>query len=53
MKAVCRTPVEIYDEGLRGVYAPGQVIEGPRAKLLVERYPQHFEAQRAPKESKE
>ena len=53
MKAICRVPVEIYDDDLRGVYAPGQVVEGQRAKSLVERYPQHFDAVRAQKEGKE
>jgi hypothetical protein len=44
MKAVCKMPVEIYDEDLRGVYSPDQIIESPRAELLVDRYPQYFEA---------
>lgn len=53
MKAVCMRPVEIYDEGLTGVYKPGQVVEGEQARLLVERYPEFFEPRREASAKKE
>lgn len=53
MKAVCTRPVEIYDEGLTGVYRPGQVVEGEKARLLVERYPEYFDSRREAPAKKE
>lgn len=46
MKAVCTRPVQIYDEGLTGIYQPGHEVEGEQARLLVERYPLFFEERR-------
>ena len=54
MKAKCIMPVQVYDEGLEGVYAAGQEVEHEKARLLVERYPQYFAVVRtAKKEGKE
>lgn len=44
MKAKCVMPVEIYDEGLRGYYQAGQIVEGEAAAKLIERYPALFVA---------
>ena len=53
MKAVCTRPVEIYDEGLTGVYQPGQEVEGEKARLLAARYPEYFESRREAPAKKE
>lgn len=46
MKARCRAPVQIYEQGVEGVYEPGQIIGDDRAARLVEQYPRWFEAVR-------
>lgn len=43
MKAKCLMPVQVYDEGLTGCYAAGQVVEGEQARRLLDRYPEYFE----------
>ncbi|GMU21151.1 MAG: hypothetical protein KJZ84_23960 [Bryobacteraceae bacterium] len=48
MKAICSVPVQIYDEGLAGVYRAGQVIDGAAARRLAERYPEYFRAVEKP-----
>lgn len=48
MKAICQLPVQIYDEGLAGVYKAGQVVEGAAARRLAECYPDYFRAVEKP-----
>lgn len=54
MKVKCMMPVQVYDDGLTGVYAAGQEVEGENAQLLADRYPQYFQSVRpAPGSKKE
>lgn len=44
MRARCKMPVQIYDSGLEGYYEPGQIVDGDRGRLLVDRYGDFFDA---------
>jgi hypothetical protein len=52
MRAICSIPVQLYDEGLTGIYAVGDVIEGEKARLVLERYPQYFVPDAEPKQGR-
>lgn len=40
--AICVVPVEVYEDGLVGTYAPGQTVEGDAAERLLDGYPEYF-----------
>jgi hypothetical protein len=52
-KAVCNRPVQLYDEELAGLYQAGQVLEGEKAALAIERYPDYFAPVQPAKKGKE
>jgi hypothetical protein len=51
-KAVCIMPVQLYGE-LAGLYDTGQVLEGERAALALERHPDYFRPAEPVKKGKE
>jgi len=40
--AICFVPVQLYDEGLTGLYSVGDVLEGGAAEMALARYPEYF-----------
>lgn len=42
--AICFVPVQLYDEGLAGLYAVGDVLEGNAAEQALARWPEYFVA---------
>ncbi|MFB3828958.1 MAG: hypothetical protein ACE15B_19485 [Bryobacteraceae bacterium] len=49
-RAICVVPVQLYDPELAGEYQPGAVLEGERASLALQRYPNYFRPANGKKE---